>query len=450
MTTTQTDNQDRIAQLRGDYERRQAEIREITEGRQAVDLTDEEVSRIETLDEECDFLSRRIKALTIAGNRLAESDPHDEPHRRTQAMVPDADRDRRQSQALRRDPTMGFASMGDFALAVRSCCTPHLTPDERLVRAAPTSFSNTEAGTEGGYLVPPEFNSQVMEYISGDNSIYALCEKTPVSHELLWPTDEDAPWSTSGPQAYWEGEGDPLTQSKLNVRRARIGLNKLTVLCPVTEELMRDAPQMGAYITSVISRRMRWKVDYAIMQGTGAGQMLGILHAPCLKTVAKESGQTADTINSTNILKMWSAMFGEFRGRATWVYNQDCETQLMTMVVAGSSSDVPVYLPSGGGYGAFAGRPQTTIMGRPAITHQACETLGDEGDIFFCDFSQYLIGQQSAGPELATSMHLYFDYNMMAVRAIWRLCGMPKWSQTISARDGSATYSPFVDLAVRS
>ena len=36
--------------------------------------------------------------------------------------------------------------------------------------------------------------------------------------------------------------------------------------------------------------------DVAFISGTGAGQPLGILNAPALVTVSKETGQAADTI----------------------------------------------------------------------------------------------------------------------------------------------------------
>ena len=146
---------------------------------------------------------------------------------------------------------------------------------------------------------------------------------------------------------------------------------------------------------------------------------------------------------------MWAACWGEFRGNATWLLNQDVEPQLFAMVVAGSSSDVPVWLPAGSPMSNLANAPNGTLLGRPIVPHQACETLGDHGDILLCDLRQYIIGYKTAGPQFASSIHLYFDYGMTAVRATWRLAGMPKGSTTIAARDGSATYSPFVSLAER-
>lgn len=449
-----SDNQDRIEWLRSKIEELRSEAQQLAGDAQAAELSEDTIARLEEIEEQLDHYGAQLEA-RLRMDRLAQARGGDGAaagqagQRRTQPSGDDGGR--RMIDPMRRDPAAGFGDMGEFARSVALAMAPQPQYDERLARMAPSTWSQESVGPDGGYLVPPQFSQQIMEYVGEQGSLYNLCEKTPVNGpSLVWPVDEDPPWSSNGPQAYWEGEGDQATQSKVNLRSAGVRLNKLVCLCPVTDELMEDAAQLGAYLQRTISKRLRWKIDFGILQGNGVGQPLGILNSPALKTVAKESGQTADTIESTNILKLWNAMYGDFRGRGMWVYNQDVETELLTMIVAGSSSDVPVYLPSGPEGGQFAGRPHTTIMGRPAMTHQACETLGDKGDIFFNDFSQYVIGQRTMGPNFASSIHLYFDYGMTAIRATWRITGMPLWSKTISARDGSATYGAFVTLAERS
>ncbi|MFA6046829.1 MAG: phage major capsid protein [Phycisphaerales bacterium] len=437
------DDQDRLAQLRADIDRLRGEARAMSEGRQAVDMSADEIARLEEIESEVTFRQEQVQARERIERLTSDAQGGSPPGRRTApAGAGDGGR------GFPRDPRAGFSHFGDFAQSVAMAGRRDAGLDQRLASMAPTSFSSEGAGADGGYLIPPEFSSQIMRYIGEQGSLFNLVSKTPVNNHLNWPVDQESPWSTSGPQAYWEGEGDQYTQSKLKIRTAGMRLNKLVALCPVTDELLEDAAQLATYLESVIAAKMRWKVDFAILQGTGAGMPLGILKAPALKTVAEESGQTNDTVNSTNILKMYSALWGDFRGSAVWVMNQDVEPQLPKMVVAGSSSDIPVWLPPGQN-NSLANAPNGTLMGRPIIPHQACETLGDAGDISFIDFSQYIIGYKTAGPQMAYSIHLYFDYGMTAVRATWRLAGMPKWSTTIAARDGSATYSPFVTLGER-
>jgi len=435
------EDQDRLAQLRATVERLQAEAKALAEGRKAGEMSAEDIARLEEIESQVDHARGQIQARERIERLMAGGGAQGSGERRT-APAPAG------APAGPRDPRCGFLHFGEFAQSVALASRPQAQIDQRLANMAPTTYSVEGVGADGGYTVPPEFSSQIMSYIGEQGSLFNLCDKTPVNNHLNWPVDEESPWSTSGPQAYWEGEGDQYTQSKVKLRTAGMRLNKLVALCPVTDELLEDGPQLAAYLSSVIARKLRWKVDFAILQGTGAGMPLGIKNAPCLKTVTEESGQTNDTVNSTNILKMYSALWADFRGSGVWILNQDVEPQLFKMVVAGSSSDVPVWLPPGQN-NSLANAPNGTLMGRPIVPHQACNELGDAGDLFFCDMSQYIIGYKTAGPTFMSSIHLYFDYGMTAVRATWRLAGMPKWSTTIAARDGSATYSPFVMLGER-
>jgi HK97 family phage major capsid protein len=436
-----SDSQDKLAQLRADIDKLLDEARQMRDGyANAGEMSATDIERLEEIEQVVDYKREQAKACERLDRLTAEDPAPAQGARRTSQAPP---------QRSYTDPRCGFNSVGDFAQSVAMACRPQPQVDQRLAQMAPSTYSVEDVGSDGGYAVPPEFSTQIMEYIGDQNSLYSLCDKTPVNHQLNWPVDEDSPWATTGPQAYWEGEADQYTESKVNLRTAGMKLNKLVALCPVTDELLADSPQLGAYLSSVISKKLRFKVDYGILQGTGAGMPLGILNAPALKSVAKVASQTADTVNSTNILDMFTALYGDYRGNAVWVSNQDVEPDLLTMVVAGSSSDVPVWLPSGSGYSSFSGSPHTTILGRPHIPHQACNEIGDHGDIIFCDFSQYIIGYKTIGPQFASSIHLHFDYGMTCIRATHRLAGMPKWSTTIAARDGSATYSPFVSLAER-
>jgi len=437
------EEQDRLSQLRANLEKLRGEAKAIAEGRQAAEMSADDIARLEEIESQVDYTSQQIEARERIGRLTAEPTHQAQGSQRRTAPLLAAGSSQRSL-----DPRCGFLHFGDFAQAIAMAGTPQAQIDPRLAQMAPSTYSVEGVGADGGYAVPPEFSATIMKYVGEEGSLYERVDKTPVNNHLNWPVDEESPWSTSGPQAYWEGEGDLYTQSKVKLRTAGVRLNKLVALCPVTDELLEDAPQLATYLTSVISSKLRWKVDFAILQGTGAGMPLGILKAPCLKTIAEESAQTNDTVNSTNVIKMYNALYGQFRGNAVWIMNQDVEPQLFKMVIAGSSSDVPVWLPPGN-FNALANAPNGTLFGRPIIPHQACETLGDAGDISFCDLSQYIIGYKSAGPQFASSIHLYFDYGMTAVRATWRLAGMPKWSTTIAAREGGATYSPFVTLGER-
>ena len=83
------------------------------------------------------------------------------------------------------------------------------------------------------------------------------------------------------------------------------------------------------------------------------------------------------------------------------------------------------------------------------IQTQACETLGDKGDIILVDLNQYITVTKTSGISADTSMHLWFDYDTMAYRFIFRVAGEPWWNSAVSQRDGSNTLSWAVSLDER-
>ena len=76
------------------------------------------------------------------------------------------------------------------------------------------------------------------------------------------------------------------------------------------------------------------------------------------------------------------------------------------------------------------------------ILVEQCRTVGDLGDIYLCDWSQYLVGQKSGsggGLQFAQSIHLKFDYDQTAYRFVFRVDGQPLWKSAITPLYGSNT-----------
>lgn len=344
----------------------------------------------------------------------------------------------------------GFRSFGEFAQAVKASVRANPGGiDPRLTANAPTTVSTEGTGADGGFAVPPEFRQSIMQKVMGEDSLLSRTDQlTSSSNSITLPKDETTPWQTSGGiLANWEGENSQLTQSKVSLDQTTIRLNKLTALVPVTEELLEDSSALSTYISRKAPEKFDFKINDAIINGTGAGQPKGIMAADCLVTVAKESGQAADTILYQNIVNMWARAYGPCRQRGVWLYNQDIEPQLLQMAFpnGGSGTVVPVYMPPGG----LANTPYATLMGRPMIPTQACDTLGDLGDIIFADLSQYMTATKTGGIRSDVSMHLWFDYDTLAFRFIMRVAGQPWWGSAITPKNSSNTLSCFVALAAR-
>lgn len=358
--------------------------------------------------------------------------------------------DRRELDARR-----GFATFGHFLAAVRGAAIRPQAVDERLaIGAAATTYANESVGADGGFLVPPQYASEIMTVIESNDPLLARCRQIPVAgNAFVMPSSEESAHGTNGVQAYWDSEAATINQTKPVFKNVEIKLNRLTALVPVTEEALEDAAALGAWVNQLAGEKMSFKVTDAIVNGTGSGQPLGIMAAPCLVTVAKETSQAANTVLAENVLKMYSRMPVASRARAVWLVHTDVEPKLPGMVVpvknvAGTENvgggGGPIYMPPGG----LSGSQYGTLLGRPIVPCEASPALSAAGDIVLADFSQYLAITKGA-VKADQSMHFFFDQNVRAFRFVMRVGGQPWLSAPIARKAGSSTLSHFVALGAR-
>lgn len=441
----------------------QGEVILATAAAEKRDLTDDEGKQIDALLSEQDKVEKdikRMKAIENNAQRLTQGGGRKtEPNAIEPVQARGArDLDVRVIERPEDRGKAGFRSFGEFAMSVKNASHRGSQVDPRLARimdAAPGTYGSEGSGADGGFAVPPDFRQEIMRKVMGEDSLIGRTDQlTSSGNSITVPKDETTPWATSGGiQAYWTGEAAAITQSKPALEQSTVTLHKLACLVPVTEELLNDASAMDSYLRRKAPEKIDWKINHALLQGTGAGQPLGILNANCTVTAAAEGSQPADTIMAENIVKMYSRMYAPCRSRAVWLINQDVEPQLHLMhirVQNAAGNDYvgggPIYMPAGG----LSQSPFATLYGRPIIPTEACPTLGDKGDIVFADLTQYMSVTKTGGVRTDVSMHLFFDYDALAYRFIIRIGGAPWWNSAIARASGSNTLSCFVTLAERS
>lgn len=350
----------------------------------------------------------------------------------------------------------GFKSFHEFVKSVKGMSSaPGRQPivDERLlVKAAPGTYSAEGSGGDGGFLIPPDFRESIMRAVFDEPDIIARTNRISTGRNAVqMVVDESTPWGTGGVRVYWLAEAAQKPQSKPKLNKVMIELDKLAALVPVTDELLEDAPMIESLIRDRVGEQMRFQAAFAIVQGSGVGQPLGILNSPALVSVAKETSQVADTVVALNIVKMWARMYAPWRRNAVWIANQDIEPQLQLLMKVGKLDTGAA--DTGWGIGPLFysdGNGAPTLNGRPVIFTQAAQTLGDKGDIMLTDLSQYMTLLKGGGAvKEDVSIHLWFDYDITAFRFVMRMGGQPWIASPIASRSGSTTYSAFVTLDER-
>lgn len=356
-----------------------------------------------------------------------------------------------------KDGKASWKSFGEMLQAVVNFAKDPRDLDPRLESPQAATGLSESVSSEGGFLVQTDFATDLLARMYDNNQIlnggagYAGCQKIRVSERSngvkipgVNETSRADGSRWGGVQAYWKAEAAQKTASKPDFREIDLSLKKLIGLCYATDELLQDAMALESVITQAFGEEFAFKVQDSLVNGLGTGMPLGILESNCLVSVAKESSQTATTINAANIAKMYSRMWARGLNRAVWHINQDCWPQMLLLNTIADGSGQPLFLAPG----AMPNQPNATLLGRPIVPIEQCQTLGALGDIYFCDWSQFLFCDKG-NMQQASSIHVKFDYDETCFRFVYRCDGQPAWNSALTPFKGSNTQSPFVALALR-
>lgn len=350
------------------------------------------------------------------------------------------------------DKTGGWKDIAEFAVAVRRACVPEgrhnidprlfgVGPDGRP-KAAPTGYMEGGGSSGEGFELPIAFRDGIWDLVFENEGLINRVDLEPTSaRQVQYNADQTTPWGSTGITAAWRVEGAQMSATKLVTKSRTMDLHELYAFVLATEELLEDSPRLANRITEKSAAAISWKIDDAVVWGTGAGMPLGWMNGGSLVTVAKESAQAADTLDDQNVLKMYARLLVAPGDRPVWFANRDVLPQLAVMVVG----DTPIWLPPRG----VAEAPNGTLLGLPVVWSEHAKTIGDLGDIMLVSPKGYYAARRTAGINFAASMHLFFDYNVQAFRWTIRIGGQPHLSAAISPANGSNTRSHFVALAER-
>lgn len=304
--------------------------------------------------------------------------------------------------------------------------------------------------SEGGFLVPEEFRSQIMALMLPNSVVRPRATVIPMGAPRLHipKIDETSRVSSvfGGIIVYRTEEGAELTESSAAFGSTKLDVTKQTALAHVPNELIRDWGAFGAFMDQTLPAAVSFYEDVDFISGNGAGAPLGALNSgnTAIIPVAKESAQTATTIVWKNVLKMYARMLPSSLGSAVWLASPDTFVELATMALEIGTGGSAVWLVDG------TGTPVLTLLGRPVLmTEVAPAALGTQGDLSFVDFRYYLVGDYQT-MTVDSSPHVKFTSDKTTFRVIQRNDGRPWLDSAITPHNNSATLSPFIQLETRS
>jgi HK97 family phage major capsid protein len=324
-----------------------------------------------------------------------------------------------------------------------------------ITKAASRSWKqtglHTGTGPTGGFLVDTDHDMSIMQRVYDQGQVLQRVSMDGVSagsngmtYNLVNETSRADGSRMGGIRAYWTAEGGAKTASEPVFRQLSLRLKKVAALVYATDEQLQDANALESWIMRELPNELRFVVEDSIFNGTGVGMPQGILPSLGMVNVAKEVGQAADTVVVPNIVKMWSRMWVRSRPNAVWFIHQDLEPQLFQLQLPVGTGGQAVYMPPGG----LSATPYATLMGRPVVPVEYCQTVGDRGDIILADLSQYQMIEKG-GIQSASSIHVQFVYDETVFRFVYRVDGSNIWNSALTPKNGTNTVAPFVLLAER-
>lgn len=344
----------------------------------------------------------------------------------------------------------GIKSLGEFCQIIGKAAKNDWNAAQKLrtFQKAPTGANETTA-SEGGYLVPQEWSTDLYEKMSNELFLLDFCDVTSTKRLVHnFPIVNDTSRATgSRPVRYYAiGEGNNFTASKPVWGNVQTSLTKFGVLTYVTsEELYDNAYGLEQRLSKFATSELRFAFNDQIINGDGnSPNQTGVLSSTCLVTVAKESGQSAGTVDFRNIAKMTGRLHAGSRAKAKWLVNQEVLPQLIRMSFDPAAND------KSSAYGlTFDARDEYKyrLAGMPVIECEQCAALGNVGDILLVDFSAMGVAYHDI--DIAVSPHINFVNDEVAYRFSVRFATKPLWTAALTPFKGAATQSPFIALESR-
>ena len=235
--------------------------------------------------------------------------------------------------------------------------------------------------SEGGYLVPDEYERTLLEALEEENIFRQMAKVIKTSSG-----DRKIPVVASKGTASWIDEEGAYPESDDSFGQVSIGAYKLGTMIKVSEELLNDSVfDLQSYISREFARRIGAKEEEAFFTGDGKGKPLGVLAA----TGGAETGVTAASataVTADELMDLYYSLKSPYRKKSVWVLN---DSTIKAIRKLKDSTGQYLWQPS-----LTAGAPDT-ILGRPVRTSAYMPAIAAGAKtIAFGDFSYYWIADR--------------------------------------------------------
>ena len=236
--------------------------------------------------------------------------------------------------------------------------------------------------TEGGYLVPDEYQRTLIEALQEQNIFRQL------AHVITTGSgDRKIPVVASKGSASWIDEEAAYPESDDSFGQVSIGAYKLATMIKVSEELLNDSVfDMPSYIAKEFARRIGAAEEEAFFTGNGTGKPLGILAA----TGGAGTGVTAASataVTMDEVMDLFYSLRAPYRRNSVFIMN-DATVKVLRKLKNGNGDYI--WQPS-----VTAGTPDT-LLNRPVYTSTFMPAIAAGAkSILFGDLGYYWVADRA-------------------------------------------------------
>lgn len=234
--------------------------------------------------------------------------------------------------------------------------------------------------SEGGYLVPDEYERKLIEALEEENIFRRLATTIQTSSG-----ERKIPVVASKGEAAWIDEEGQIQESDDSFGQITIGSYKVATMIKVSDELLNDNVfNLEGYIAREFGRRIGRKEEEAFFLGDGIGKPTGIFNA----AGGASDGVTTNGANITfdDVMDLFYSLRSPYRKKAVWVLN-DATVKALRKLKDGNGNYI--WQPS-----VQAGVPDM-ILNRPYFTSSFVPELTAGNKVMaFGDFSYYWIADR--------------------------------------------------------
>ena len=281
--------------------------------------------------------------------------------------------------------------------------------------------------SEGGYLVPDEFEHTLVEALEEQNLFRTLAHVIQTSSG-----DRKIPVVASKGTASWVDEEGAIPESDDSIGQVSIGAYKLGTMIKISEELLGDSVfDLESYISREFARRIGNKEEEAFFTGDGKGKPLGVL----AKTGGAEIGVTAAgaaAFTADELFDLFYSLKAPYRKSAVFLMN---DTSVKALRKLKDSNGQYLWQPS-----LTAATPDT-LMGRPVYTSSFMPAMeAGAKSVLFGDLSYYWVADRQ-GRSFRRLGELYAPTGQVGFLATQRVDGklvLPEAVKVLQQKSGSA------------